>query len=79
MKTLNFHHGFLTILFAAITFIVQAQTLVDAYLTTTSPVNGLVEGTMFITLADTAQVEQVEIKLGSNTSDSDSKKLIKLK
>mgnify|MGYP003494195877 CR=1 FL=1 len=71
MKTHQFHHGLLTILFSAATFIAQAQTPIDAYVTTTVPVNDSVVGTMFITLADTIQVDLIEIKLGSNSGVND--------
>ncbi len=44
----------------------KAQIPFDAFVTTTEPVNDKVVGTMFVTLADTNQVEFIEIKLGSN-------------
>ena len=72
MKTQHFlRHGLLIILFSATTFIVQAQTPLDAFVTTTVPVNDSVVGTMFITLADTNQVDLVEIKLGSKDGVTD--------
>ena len=72
MKILPFlRHGLLIILFSATTFIVQAQTPLDAFVTTTVPVNDSVVGTMFITLADTNQVDLVEIKLGSKDGVTD--------
>ncbi|MBK9400317.1 MAG: hypothetical protein IPN36_05470 [Bacteroidetes bacterium] len=72
MKTQHFlRHGLLIILLTTTTFIVQAQTPLDAYVTTTIPVNDSVVGTMFITLADTNQVDLIEIKLGSNSGVND--------
>ncbi len=72
MKTTKFlRHGLLIVLFSATTFIVQAQTPIDAYVTTTVPVNDSVVGTMFINLADTNQVDLVEIKLGSKAGVTD--------
>ncbi len=72
MKTQHFlRHGLLIILFSATTFIVQAQTPLDAFVTTTVPVNDSVNGTMFITLSDTNQVDLIEIKLGSNSGVND--------
>ena len=44
----------------------KAQIPIDAFVTTSDPVNDKVIGTMFVTLADTNQVEFIEIKLGSN-------------
>ncbi len=44
----------------------KAQIPTDAFVTTSDPVNDKVMGTMFVTLADTNQVELIEIKLGSN-------------
>ena len=44
----------------------KAQIPIDAFVTTSAPVNDKVMGTMFVTLADTNQVEFIEIKLGSN-------------
>jgi hypothetical protein len=44
----------------------KAQIPIDAFVTTSDPVNDIVMGTMFVTLADTNQVEFIEIKLGSN-------------
>ena len=54
----------LFILFSGIPL--QAQSNFDAYVITSAPVNDKVMGTMFVTLADTNQVEFIEIKLGSN-------------
>lgn len=49
----------------------QAQSNFDAYVTTSTPVNDVVEGTMFITLTDTNQIDLIEVKVGSKEGQAD--------
>ncbi|MBP6511984.1 MAG: hypothetical protein KA347_04890 [Bacteroidia bacterium] len=49
----------------------KAQSNFDAYVITSSPVNDVVEGTMFITLTDTNQIDLIEVKVGSREGQAD--------
>jgi hypothetical protein len=49
----------------------QAQSNFDAYVITSAPVNDVVEGTMFITLTDTNQIDLIEVKVGSKEGQAD--------
>ncbi len=49
----------------------QAQSNFDAYVITSQPVNDVVEGTMFITLSDTNQIDLIEVKVGSKEGQAD--------
>jgi hypothetical protein len=49
----------------------QAQSNFDAYVITSAPVNDVVEGTMFITLTDTSQIDLIEVKVGSKEGQAD--------
>ena len=49
----------------------QAQSNFDAYVITSQPVNDVVEGTMFITLSDTSQIDLIEVKVGSKEGQAD--------
>ncbi|MBK7683191.1 MAG: hypothetical protein IPJ26_12350 [Bacteroidetes bacterium] len=49
----------------------QAQSNFDAYVITSQPVNDVVEGTMFITLTDTNQIDLIEVKVGSKEGQAD--------
>ena len=49
----------------------QAQSNFDAYVITSAPVNDVVEGTMFITLTDTNQLDLIEVKVGSKEGQAD--------
>ncbi len=59
----------LFILFSGIPL--QAQSNFDAYVITSQPVNDVVEGTMFITLTDTNQIDLIEVKVGSKEGQAD--------
>ena len=59
----------LFILFSGIPL--QAQSNFDAYVITSAPVNDVVEGTMFITLTDTSQIDLIEVKVGSKEGQAD--------
>ena len=48
-----------------------AQSNFDAYVITSQPVNDVVEGTMFITLTDTNQIDLIEVKVGSREGQAD--------
>ncbi len=45
--------------------LLHAQSNFDAYVITSAPVNDVVEGTMFITLTDTNQIDLIEVKVGN--------------
>lgn len=49
----------------------KAQSNFDAYVVTSTPVNDVVEGTMFITLTDTNQIDLIEVKVGSKEGQAD--------
>jgi hypothetical protein len=49
----------------------QAQSNFDAYVITSQPVNDVVEGTMFITLTDTNQIDLIQVKVGSKEGQAD--------
>ena len=49
----------------------HAQSNFDAYVITSAPVNDVVEGTMFITLTDTNQIDLIEVKVGSKEGQAD--------
>ena len=49
----------------------QAQSKFDAYVITSAPVNDVVEGTMFIKLTDTNQIDLIEVKVGSKEGQAD--------
>ncbi|MBK7964824.1 MAG: hypothetical protein IPK10_05755 [Bacteroidetes bacterium] len=59
----------LFILFSGIPL--KAQSNFDAFVTTSAPINDVVEGTMFITLTDTNQIDLVEVKVGSKEGQAD--------
>jgi hypothetical protein len=59
----------LFILFSGIPL--KAQSNFDAYVTTSAPINDVVEGTMFITLSDTSQIDLIEVKVGSKEGQAD--------
>ncbi|MBL7922569.1 MAG: hypothetical protein JNL88_00065 [Bacteroidia bacterium] len=65
MKTNYFLPFLLLAMLVLSSLTAKAQMPVDAYVTTSAPVNDMVEGTGFITLADTNQVDLIELKLGS--------------
>jgi hypothetical protein len=56
---------FFLLLFILTGIPLQAQSNFEAYVITSAPVNDMVEGTMFITLADTNQIDLIEVKVGS--------------
>ncbi|MBK7682143.1 MAG: hypothetical protein IPJ26_06590 [Bacteroidetes bacterium] len=59
----------LFILFSGIPL--KAQSNFDAYVITSAPINDVVEGTMFITLSDTSQIDLIEVKVGSKEGQAD--------
>ena len=59
----------LFILFSGIPL--KAQSNFDAYVTTSAPINDVVEGTMFITLSETSQIDLIEVKVGSKEGQAD--------
>jgi len=49
----------------------KAQSNFDAYVTTSEPINDVVDGTLFITLTDTNQIDLIEVKVGSKEGQAD--------
>jgi len=49
----------------------KAQSNFDAYVITSEPINDVVDGTLFITLTDTNQIDLIEVKVGSKEGQAD--------